>query len=199
MINNEPSPGISGRCQNYYPDLVDVSLQDQRKALSLRRRWWRLKKNIWHIQAMGFIAFLKRKLVHRSLKKSVLQKNRKLAKDKLSGEELHLQPGDLVEIRSEKDIFSTLDEHDKHKGLQFTKEMSKYCGNKCRVLKRVDKILIETTGELRTFKAPTFILEGVFCDGSFHGNCDRTCLSFWREIWLKRVTEDTPEKKKVNP
>ena len=51
----------------------------------------------------------------------------------------------------------------------------------------LEKIIIETTGEMRPISTPTVLLEGVFCDGSAHGGCDRTCFCFWREGWLKRV------------
>jgi hypothetical protein len=36
-------------------------------------------------------------------------------------------------------------------------------------------------------KSPTVFLEGVYCDGKRHNDCDRSCLLFWREAWLKRV------------
>jgi hypothetical protein len=188
MIDNELLGGSSSHCQNYYPDLLDITFPDQRKGLSLRRRYWRLKKTIWHFRGMGMAAFLTRKLPLFSRRKSAIRKSKEPMPEKTSFEKLDLRPGDWVEVRSEKEIFSTLDEHDKQKGLQFTKEMSRFCGGRYRVLKRVDKILIETTGELRAFKIPTVILDGVFCDGSSHGGCDRTCLIFWREMWLRRAT-----------
>jgi len=194
MMKNGLSHGSCFPCQNHYPDLVFLSFPDKRKALSFRKRYWRLKKNIWHLRAMGFTAFLTRKRTFVFPKRSAHQKRKNSSRERTSHGELDLQPGEWVEVRSVKEIFSTLDEHDKHKGLQFTKEMSPYCQRKFRVLKRVDKILIESTGELRTIKIPTVILDGVFCDGSSHGGCDRTCLCFWREIWLKRVTPAPPEK-----
>ncbi|MDH7513868.1 MAG: hypothetical protein QHH14_13055 [Clostridiales bacterium] len=155
-------------------DLVESTSPNSRKALRLRRYWWRLKKDLWHIQAMGLINFMKRK-------------QQKYRRDFSSFDTFDLKPGDMVEVRSEKEIFATLDKHDKHKGLQFTKEMSKFCGRRFRVEKKVEKILIETTGELREFKIPTVILKGVICDGSSHGDCDRSCFCFWREIWLKKI------------
>jgi len=75
--------------------------------------------------------------------------------------------------------------------------MRKYCGKRFRVYKRLEKIILETTGELRTVRTPTVLLEEVFCDGEAHGGCDRSCFCFWREAWLKRVTPQNPQEKKV--
>jgi len=102
-------------------------------------------------------------------------------------ESLNLRPGDWVEVRSVEEIFSTLDSREKLRGLRFTPEMQKFCGRRFKVYKRLERIILEATGELRTIRSPTFILEGVFCDGSAHGGCDRSCFCFWREEWLKKV------------
>lgn len=102
---------------------------------------------------------------------------------------LDLEPGEWVEVRSMKEILATLDERGKLKGLLFMPEMKRFCGKKFRVYKRVGKIKLESTGELRKLKTPSIFLDGVFCDGQFHENCQRSCFSFWREAWLKRVPE----------
>jgi hypothetical protein len=99
----------------------------------------------------------------------------------------NLQPGQWVEVKSTKEIFATLDDQDKLAGLRFNPEMTKFCGQKFKVFKKLNKIIIESTGELRRIKVPTVILEGVYCDGRSHGNCDRSCFCFWREAWLRRV------------
>jgi hypothetical protein len=95
--------------------------------------------------------------------------------------------GDTVEILLESDIQKTLDNKNKLKGLGFMPEMKKYCGKQFRVLKAVSKIKIESTGELRILKRPVFILEGVYCDGEFHDNCERLCFLFWRTEWLRKI------------
>lgn len=100
---------------------------------------------------------------------------------------LKLQPGEFVEIRSLKEIFTTLDDQGKLRGLRFTREMEKFCGKRFKVYKRLEKIILEATGELRRIRTPTVLLEGVFCDGQAHGGCDRACFCFWREAWLKRL------------
>lgn len=112
----------------------------------------------------------------------------KITHDYVKGENLDLKAGDWVEVRSEREIFDTLDSQDKLKGLRFTPEMVKFCGKRFRVYKRLNKIVLETTGELRKIRTPTVMLEGVFCDGSAHGGCDRSCFCFWREEWLKHAT-----------
>jgi hypothetical protein len=101
-----------------------------------------------------------------------------------------LKVGEWVEVRSAKEIFSTLDAHGKLRGLAFNPEMVKFCEKRFRVYKRLERIILESKGELRKVRTPTVMLEGVFCDGSSHGGCDRSCFCFWREPWLKRVTSE---------
>ena len=99
---------------------------------------------------------------------------------------LRLKPGEFVEVRSEDEILSTLTGA-KYKGLSFMPEMLRFCGGKFRVLKRVERYNVEGA-ETRSIKPRnTVLLDGVFCDGSWHGGCDRTCFCLWREKWLKRV------------
>lgn len=100
---------------------------------------------------------------------------------------LGLRPGELVKVRTAEEIFATLDSNGRHKGLGINPEQMGYCGKELRVFKVVDKIRLESTGELRRMKAPTVLLEGAICDGRFHGGCDRSCFCFWREEWLERV------------
>jgi hypothetical protein len=100
-------------------------------------------------------------------------------------ESLSLQPGELVEVLSFEEIRKTLDHRDKSKGLTFMPEMRRYCGRRFKVLKRVDKYIVEGKGMIRLKN--TVILDGVFCNGEFHGGCDRTCFCLWREAWIKRV------------
>jgi len=100
---------------------------------------------------------------------------------------LNLKPGEIVEVLSENEILSTLDEKGLYQRLGFMPEMRKYCGKKFRVLKKVNRMMVEGKG-MRRIKN-TVILEGVFCDGEAHGGCQRTCYICWREGWLRRVNE----------
>jgi len=102
-------------------------------------------------------------------------------------EPLNLQLGEMVQVRSLAEIAMTLDERGRHKGLYFMPEMEKFCGQEFKIFKKIGTILLESNGELRTIKNPTYFLEGVFCDGSQQGGCDRSCFHYWREVWLKRT------------
>ena len=109
------------------------------------------------------------------------------------GERLNLQPGEWVRVKSYREILQTLDVHNKNRGLYFDGEMVPYCGKTFRVLKRVKRIVNEKTGKLIEFKNPCLILEGVTC-GSRYSECrlfcPRSIYSYWREIWLERVSGD---------
>jgi len=99
---------------------------------------------------------------------------------------LNLQPGELVEIKSKDEILATLDQNFKNRGLEFTAEMSKYCGKRYRVLRRLDKMYVEEAGIMRQI-TNTVLLDGVTCDGTEHAGCLRNCYCFCREIWVRRV------------
>jgi hypothetical protein len=113
----------------------------------------------------------------------------KKVEESVPDDSMNLQSGDLVEVRSMREISLTLDERGRHKGLYFMPEMEQFCGKKFKIFKKVDTILLESTGELRKLRSPTFFLEGVYCDGSRQGGCGRSCFHFWRHVWLKRVPE----------
>lgn len=103
---------------------------------------------------------------------------------------LNLCPGEIVEVHSEDEIFATLDENGTLEGLPFIPEMRKYCGKRYKVLKRVNKLIVEIEGVGMRRMKNTVILEGVTCDGKAHGGCRRTCLLLWKEAWLKRARND---------
>jgi hypothetical protein len=103
--------------------------------------------------------------------------------------DINLQPGDCVQVRSIDEISATLDQKRKYKGLYFMPGMEKFCGKNFKVFKKVEIIKLESTGEVRKLKSPTVFLEGVYCTGERHEGCDRACFHFWREIWLKRIDE----------
>jgi hypothetical protein len=101
---------------------------------------------------------------------------------------LNLQPGELVEVRSEDEILSTLDERGRLKGLRWMTGMDRYCGKRVRVFKRLEVLLLENSLEYRKLKN-TVLLEGAMCDGKAFNGCGRSCFFYWREAWLKRVEE----------
>jgi hypothetical protein len=114
------------------------------------------------------------------------------ATDGAGGERLDLQPGELVEVRSRDEIFATLDDRDRTRGLRFDSEMLKYCGARGRVLRRVEHIIDESTGKMLHIKGDCIILDGVVCTGDYHRSCPRRIYPYWREAWLKRVPETQP-------
>lgn len=103
---------------------------------------------------------------------------------------LGLQPGDLVEIRSPKEIEATLNDKGKNQGLWFDREMLPYCGGRYRIRSRVRRLIDEREGRLIELKTVCFTLEGVICSGDLSARrwlCPREIHSYWRESWLKRV------------
>lgn len=105
------------------------------------------------------------------------------------GDTLGLQPGEIVEIKSEEEIFATLDGEDKTRGLRFDSEMLNYCGRRAKVLRRIERIIDEKTGRMLQIKHDCVILDRVLCTGHYHRSCPRAIYPYWREVWLKRVDD----------
>jgi hypothetical protein len=63
--------------------------------------------------------------------------------------------------------------------------MAKFCGKKYTVRKRVERIMLESTGQLRGIRN-TVLLENVTCEDLY--GCDRSCFHYWREAWLRRTS-----------
>jgi hypothetical protein len=105
---------------------------------------------------------------------------------KTLSEELNLQPGELVEIKSPAEIEATLDAKGRNRGLSFEPEMALHCGRRYRVATPVRSIIAEENGKMVQL-SNTVILEGLVCEGICVKNCPRANFLYWREIWLKRV------------
>ncbi len=108
-------------------------------------------------------------------------------------ENLGLRPGELVRVKSFEEILTTVDEQNHNRGLFFDAEMVPYCGGTYRVRSRVENFVDEKTGKMRKMKTPAVILENVFCRGCYSDQrmfCPRCIYSWWREIWLERVSEN---------
>ena len=106
-----------------------------------------------------------------------------------------LQPGDVVRVRSFDDIRQTLNTTNRNRGLRFDAEMVPYCGQTHQVERRVHNIINEQTGEMMHFRNPCIVLEGVVCQSRYSSGrlgCPRRIPSYWREIWLDRVTPSEP-------
>jgi hypothetical protein len=106
-------------------------------------------------------------------------------------ESLNLQPGEAVEVKPLESIRETLDERAYNRGLFFTPSMSHLCGQTRRVERRIEKIIVDGTGDMRKLRN-TVYLEGEQCECSCvaFGGCPRAEFSYWREIWLRRVAKD---------
>jgi hypothetical protein len=105
-------------------------------------------------------------------------------------ETLNLEAGELVRVKSHRAILRTLNTDGKNRGMFWDAEMVPYCGKTYRVLRRVTRIVNESTGEMQDMKTPCIILDSVVCQGRFsHCRmfCPRSIYSYWREIWLERV------------
>jgi hypothetical protein len=110
-------------------------------------------------------------------------------------ESLNLRSGELIEIKPLASITETLDEGAYNRGLFFTPAMASSCGEKYRVEGRIEKIIVDGTGEMRQLRNTAF-LEGSLCGCSCvaFGGCPRGEFAYWREIWLCRVEAASGEK-----
>ena len=102
-------------------------------------------------------------------------------------ESLNLQSGEWIEVKSLKNILETLNEAGHNRGLYFSPDMRLLCGGQYRVKGRLDKIIVDGTGEMRQLR-DTVCLEGSLCGCAniSLGGCSRSEVVYWREIWLRR-------------
>lgn len=105
---------------------------------------------------------------------------------------LDLRAGDLVEVKSAREIATTLDRDGALDGLPFMPEMASFCGRRLRVFRRIDKLndWVNKSGRRRVRR--TVLLEGPRCTGSAHGGCQANCHIRWNEAWLRRVPSTVP-------
>jgi hypothetical protein len=158
--------------------------------------WWRSKLALshfcWHLQDKGLwgvvqFSFSKvTKLFGFGSSQPITDISS--AKQSRDDEVLNLQPGEWVEVKSEQEILAMLDEKGAYKGLRWMCNMRKFCGKRYRVLKRLETMLLESSGKYRQVKN-TVLLDGVICDGQDWFGCDRSCYHFWREVWLRRIEQ----------
>jgi hypothetical protein len=154
------------------------------------RPWQKVRSYlVWHIENLGWSRGLRDLClcVHHRPSTVAQKSDRRIVS--AAPESLGLQPGEWVEVKPIEEILATLDGNRRHRGLRWMTGMRKYCGKRFRVYRRVERIMLETNGELRKMKN-TVLLENVMCDGVEFGACDRACFHFWREAWLRRVPEE---------
>jgi len=100
---------------------------------------------------------------------------------------LNLQPGDWVQVKSMAEITATLNEKAFNRGLWFSPDQRLLCGRQRRVVRRIDKLIVDGTGEMRRLR-DTVYLEGSMCSCPHvaFGGCPRNEFVYWREAWLRR-------------
>jgi hypothetical protein len=103
-------------------------------------------------------------------------------------EPVGLEPGDLVEVRGKDEIRATLDADQTNRGLRFDEEMAALCGQRGRVLFRVERLIDEKTGRMLRIKKDLYVVSGmVGCQGTYHKLCTRSVIAMMREAWLRKV------------
>ncbi len=97
--------------------------------------------------------------------------------------------GELVQVRSSREILRTLDSRGACEGVPFMPEMLAYCGQLFRVAKRAHKTcdFAQGTG-LRALPRAVHLVS-VRCNGCHHGGCEARCLTFWKDAWLRRPAD----------
>ena len=105
---------------------------------------------------------------------------------------LDLQLGERVRVRSRDEVFETLNENQKNRGLWFDAEMMPYCDEESTVKERVERIIDETNGRMLKLR-DCLMLERFVCQGKYHRLCPRSDYAYWREGWLERVDESSAD------
>jgi hypothetical protein len=100
-------------------------------------------------------------------------------------EEIRLQAGDPVVVKSSAEIRATLNDRFEHRGMGFELDMLKHCGRRFFVQAEVKKLIDIVSGEMRTMKTPAYILRGLHFSGErqlFNAQYEPL---FWRGVWLR--------------
>jgi hypothetical protein len=97
--------------------------------------------------------------------------------------------GEVVEVKSEKEILATLDERGELDGLPFMPEMLQFCGQRYTIYRRANRLCDTATWTGFHRMEHAVHLEGLRCDGGAHGGCQAKCLLYWREAWLRPVDD----------
>src|SRR5438094_9078709 len=104
-----------------------------------------------------------------------------------------LRPGDFVEVKAPAEILQTLDAEGTLDQLPFMPEMVEFCGRRFQVSKRVVKTCYYTkagSSGMRKFRTDDVVLlDGLRCSGAEHDGCQKACMIFWREAWLRKVED----------
>jgi hypothetical protein len=113
-----------------------------------------------------------------------------LAQGVSRSEPLNLQKGELVRVRSRREIYQTIGSNRKNRGLWYDIEMEQFSGKTFPVLARVERLVDERTGKMIELSRDCIMLDGAVCGGCLSTNrlfCPRAIYPYWREAWLERV------------
>ncbi|MFX0207101.1 MAG: hypothetical protein ACFFDT_14020 [Candidatus Hodarchaeota archaeon] len=155
----------------------------------IERLWYSVKK----IPLVGNIGMFFLRTSREAKKQSMSKKSKTRNEGRVDLKHqaiLNLKKGDVVKVRSREEIEQTLDENNQFERCEFMETMWQYCGGTYKVFKRVEKILDPWTDRLR--RCPNIVtLEGLLCHGDpKHAPvCDRTCIYYWKEAWLERISD----------
>jgi hypothetical protein len=103
-------------------------------------------------------------------------------------ESLDLHPGEVVRVKTKREIEPTLNALNRNRGLKFDAELLRFSGGEYRVLTRVEHLIEESTGKLIHLTNPSIILDGVTATAEYNAFCAQNESIFWREIWLERAS-----------
>ena len=105
-----------------------------------------------------------------------------------------LRPGELVQVRTKREIGKTLAPNGKNRGLWFDREMVPYCGRKARVKGKVERFIDEGSGRLVELQSDAYILDDIVCE-SYRSDgrwfCPRAIYPWWRECWLQPLEQES--------
>lgn len=112
---------------------------------------------------------------------------------KTPAQSLGLKPGELVEVKPFDEIRRTLNTKNRNRGLSWNQEMVPYTGKRYRIRSRVERVIDEKTGRMIRLPNDCLILEDVYCKAWYSAGkqfCPRTICHYWREVWLRRSSEN---------
>jgi hypothetical protein len=175
------------------PKIFYCQASELSKATHPLSRWQRLRRYLSELRAGNFSALQMAQSfgiwLFWKVRRTVLGVYPRGSSESTPMEGLNLQPGEWVEVKSLPSIIETLNEKGYNRGLYFSPDMHLWCGRRCRVKGRLDKIIVDGTGQMRQLRN-TVCLEGSTCGCSYMGfamgGCSRCELTYWREIWLRR-------------
>ena len=110
------------------------------------------------------------------------------AESKAGVPSMMLGVGEWVEVRSREEILATLDKNGRLEELPFMPQMFQYCGRRLQVIARAHKTCDVIAGEGRRLSEAIHL--DTRCDGEAFGGCQASCLLFWKQAWVKKVSTD---------